>query len=171
MIASANKPDSVLSHQNIKFYLSILVPSENPSRRRSQHRINSLTCHTIEDIISALSENKRCLKHQDPDIARESFLKTRETIQKELESHINRNTVSVLCQLASQSKACFAADPAELNSFKTEVFAINLSSAPGPRFQPIKPLTRRRPLMQAKLDTTAQVLGHREHQGNKSFPS
>ena len=59
----------------------------------------------------------------------------------------------MLCELISQFGACFAADSAELDSFKTELFAINLSSTPESQFQPIKLLTRRKPLMQNKAQT------------------
>ena len=71
LIASAaktitNKSNSILNHQtskiinNSKHQVLIFVSFENFSKKRFQHHINNLFYHTIEDIISTLSENKNC---------------------------------------------------------------------------------------------------------------
>ena len=107
--------------------------------------------HTYQDLFPELSLGKRHLEHQDPKTKISYLMETREAIQKELGGHTDRHTVSTTRQLASrtsevrhfglapsQSKALLAAGPRDFNSFKTKVFAIDLSSAPGPRSQPVK---------------------------------
>ena len=76
----------------------------------------------------------------------------------------------LVTQLINQSKICFVADSAEFNSFKTEIFAINLNSTFDFQFQSIKSLIRRSDASKVLNHCSKKAISrHRKHRENRTL--
>ena len=94
----------------------------------------------------------------------------KKTIQKEFESHTNKNIFLVFCELINQFKICFVANSAEFNLFESKIFAINLNSTFEFQFQSIKSLIRRKNAKQIFISLFKKTISkYRKHQKNKFF--